>query len=417
MEKMDKTAHQSCQRRMGNEEDEQAPSTHNSMHSLSSNYSQYMANLKGGASSGITDIFGTVTLAEASSRLSALSQKLKAMSEDGSTPNGKQKPSKEKKQFSVEDKVGAVYAILSGALNASAVAETYGADRACVTRWVEVACRAIEDSLRKDDISGNANDALTANELEKTDAHTTAETREINATPDNLKTSNAKEIPVHFAIMSIAAEYQKFYVKSLKEGNRSGISDKFGKAESLLVPPIPEPTPISKDKKLEPKDNQDFSNKAQHLQDLMRTHCEHFLAGFLRKSREGKYGSKLQTVLNKESLDTKESEKICLKELVCASLFVSVLDQGDIEHVPEWVQAFLGRAFFKSNQIIETPSVNDIMQTYSTMEDYEVCRLIAERCLNRLGLRELSDAAVLPIYEFLYRSGPKRRELIEKALA
>lgn len=410
---------------MQNEEDETVPSTLNSMHSLSTNYSRYMESLKAGASSGITDTFGTVTLAKASSRLNALSQRLKALSEETASSNQNSQftngteltcmgQAAVRETFSIDDKVGAVYAILSGALNVQTVAETYGTTPDTITRWVEVACRAIEDSLRDD---GNAPIGEPKTTI-RTSTNVSAKESEDKAKErsDQPSCRIESEPPVHFAIMSIAAEYQKYYVNSLKEGNRSGISDKFGNAASILVPPIPEPTPISNEKDFEPKNDVDFNEKAQKLQDSMRLFCQQFLSKFLDDSRQGKHGMSLQALLNRKPDQRLDHEKVFLKELVCASLFVSVLDQGDIEHVPEWVQAFLGRAFFKSSQIIKTPSVEEIMQTYSSMEDYEVCRLIAERCIKRLGLKDVPDSAVLPVYEFLYRSGPQRRELIQQAL-
>jgi transposase-like protein len=420
VEKNDKSAHQSCQK-MQNDEDKTVPSTLNSMHSLSTNYSGYMASLKGGASSGITDTFGMVTLAEASSRLNALSQRLKALSEETASSNSNSQPTngtecptplgraEVRETFSVDDKVGAVYAILSGALNVQTVAETYGTTPDAITRWVEVACRAIEDSLR--DVDG-----APVTKPKTTVKTSISASSEESIPSDHLSSRNESAPPVHFAIMSIAAEYQKYYVNSLKEGNRSGISDRFGNAASILVPPIPEPTPISNDRDLEPKNVVDFNEKAQKLQDSIRIFCEQFLSKFLDESRQGKHSTSLQALLNRKPDQLLDVEKVFLKELVCASLFISVLDQGDIELVPEWVQSFLGRAFFKSSQIIKTPSVEEIMQTYSSMEDYEVCRLIAERCIKRLGLKDVPDSAVLPVYEFLYRSGPQRRELIQEAL-
>ncbi len=127
------------------------------MHSSSSNYAEYMARLKAGGSSGITGTFGTVSLSNASARLNAVSQRLKAFSENSPAEERQTAADSGKvtRMFTVEDKVGAVYAILSGALDVEAVSNTYGADPASVAHWLEVACRAIEDALKNDSLKEN----------------------------------------------------------------------------------------------------------------------------------------------------------------------------------------------------------------------------------------------------------------------
>lgn len=387
------------------DEHRQAEAPLSAMHSSSSNYAEYMARLKAGGSSGITGTFGTVSLSNASARLNAVSQRLKAFSENSPAEERQTAADSGKvtRMFTVEDKVGAVYAILSGALDVEAVSNTYGADPASVAHWLEVACRAIEDALKNDSFEV----------LNKTPPQSPSSRGEEVTAPK--KSHQAIEAPAHLNIMSIAAQFQKFYVSSLKEGKHSGISDKFGKASALLVPPIPEPTPISSG--LEPKNDSDFQNKAQILQNSMRKFCQNFLSRYLEDGRNGINGNSLRIALSRGSDDSAAKESLVLKELVCASLFIAVLDQGDVDEVPKWLQSFLGHSFIRSDQIIELPKAESIAYTYGEMEDYEICKKVAERAVKSLGVNSYCDEAVLPLYQFLYRSGAQRRDLIQEVLS
>lgn len=383
-----------------NEEDQEA-TVLGSMQSSTSAYLDYMANLKAGAASGITDNFGTVSLGNASARLNAISQKLMAISQS-SSDSGAQAQTFEK-HFSVEDKVGAVYAILSGALDVKAVSDSYGAKPENVAHWLEVACRAIEEALRIDAAAPNYYPAHPETE------------KKFVAAESKQEAKVTKDAPAHLNIMSIAADFQKYYINSLKAGKHSGISDKFGKASALLVPPIPAPTPIREG--LEPENEVDFQAKAQILQESMRKFCQNFLSNYLEDGRNGKNGKTLSRALSKSSKDESTHELVVLKELVCASLFISVLDQGNVDELPKWLQSFLGHSFIRSDEIIDTPKAEQIAYTYAEMEDYEICKLIAERATRALGVGNYCDSAVLPIYQFLYQSGAERRELIENALS
>jgi hypothetical protein len=150
---------------MSNSDDENSnlpPPALGALQSLASGYGEYMAYLKQGGESGISGVFGKVSLEESSRRLEALSQRLGELSqrlptldttmvsapdsdlEQDSLGSGK----KARAKFTVEDMMGAVFAILSSSLTVEQVCLTYGAEEEQVRVWVDLACKSIEISLR-----------------------------------------------------------------------------------------------------------------------------------------------------------------------------------------------------------------------------------------------------------------------------
>jgi hypothetical protein len=118
------------------------------MHSLASGYGQYLSYLKSGGKSGITGEFGKILLKEGD-RFSENSLRQDCSREATGTHSPDTDGSS--RIVSVEDKLGAVFAIFSGDASVQDVARSYSVCEALVDRWLEKACLAMEAALSTDD--------------------------------------------------------------------------------------------------------------------------------------------------------------------------------------------------------------------------------------------------------------------------
>jgi hypothetical protein len=134
------------------------------MHSLAVGYGQYVSYLKSGGESGISDVFGRISFKEASQRLIAVSQRMSTISRQLEVQESARDSSQEaeavaeksatspdvRDSMTMEDKLGAVFGLFSGALSVQDVCQTYEVSEPTVRKWLEAACRGMEAALRED---------------------------------------------------------------------------------------------------------------------------------------------------------------------------------------------------------------------------------------------------------------------------
>ena len=132
------------------------PSELNAMHSLAVGYGQYVSYLKSGGTSGISEVFGKVSLqadgkklVTAGHRLTELRRQLKEQ-ENKKNDDAAEPAPVTTGSVTVEDKLGAVFGIFSGALSVQDVCQTYQVPEPAVRRWLEIACRGMEAALKED---------------------------------------------------------------------------------------------------------------------------------------------------------------------------------------------------------------------------------------------------------------------------
>lgn len=110
-------------------------------------YKGYVAYLKEAGPSGITGQFGKLNFQEKSQVLELITTSAKhgALQRDLAT---KPKAPIDSDSCTIEDKMQAIFEILTGSTTLQDISQHYGVDEARVRKWVEIAFQGIEAALR-----------------------------------------------------------------------------------------------------------------------------------------------------------------------------------------------------------------------------------------------------------------------------
>ncbi|GEM_PF-1507843 len=113
---------------------------------------------------------------------------------------------------------------------------------------------------------------------------------------------------------------------------------------------------------------------------------------------------------------TDEEYAAAVKEILCIWFHLEAMDQGGDE-APEWLLSFLRSAFVASDYLITEPKALDVMHAYEDFGDsVSLCRQCAIRACRALGFGHYSPGFGAAVEPVLFRTGPRRQQILEEAL-
>ena len=134
----------------------EAPAEFGALNAMAVAYKEYLSYLKDGGRSGISEMFGKLSIGEISRRLNSVSQSLQIVSHGMESEESKHSSATQAEEgdksasCTVEDKMQAVFEIISGAATLQDISNRHGVGEEETRRWLEVAFQGMEAALRLD---------------------------------------------------------------------------------------------------------------------------------------------------------------------------------------------------------------------------------------------------------------------------
>lgn len=121
--------------------------------------------------------------------------------------------------------------------------------------------------------------------------------------------------------------------------------------------------------------------------------------------------------VDKEGNDFLKKREIAVKEMICQSIFMTLLEQGGID-APEWMSTFAMQAWQAADRIYAEPTSKEVMDKYKDLKTVEdnAQATSASICLS-LGLGNSKEDAMVRLGWLLQMRRKNRMNLLHTALS